>query len=265
MGQIRSRSESGQSLNRTSNRLADQALEDGVDAGEPLHPLSIFFGRDRGMVFFLAFLVLTTIFVPMVTLSQVGRLALALIFVLTLISGAFATIQHRIAIYLVVGLAMSALAVDLIGEFAPSYSPPALDTTLKLVCLSILVFMTLKRTLRPGPVTVYRVIGGIAGYLLIGYAWTFAYQLVVQQAPGAIHFEAGVADTSSRQPNHLIYFSFTTLTTVGYGDVRPVHPVVRSLAVAEALVGQLYIAILIGSLVGMALQAQATRGPREDS
>jgi hypothetical protein len=216
------------------------------------------------MVFFLAFLVLTTIFVPMITLSQLGRLALALIFVLTLISGAFATIQHRIAIYFVVGLAMSALAVDFISEFAPSYSRPALDTTLtilRLVCLSILVFMTLKRTLRPGPVTVYRVIGGIAGYLLIGYTWTFAYQLVVQQAPGAIHFEAAVADTLSRQPNHLIYFSFITLTTVGYGDVRPVHPAVRSLAVAEALVGQLYIAILISSLVGMALQ---TRSVRED-
>jgi hypothetical protein len=209
------------------------------------------------MVFFLAFLALTTIFVPMVTLSQVGRIGLALIFVLTLISGAFATIQQRIAIYLVVGLAMSAFAVDFIGEFAPSYSLPALDTTLKLACLSILVFMTLKRTLRPGPVTVYRVIGGIAGYLLIGYTWTFAYQLVVQQAPGAIHFEAGVADTPSRQPNHLIYFSFITLTTVGYGDVRPVHPVVRSLAVAEALVGQLYLAILIASLVGMALQAKS--------
>jgi len=220
------------------------------------------------MVFFLAFLVLTTIFVPMVTLSQVGRLALALIFVFTLIAGAFATIQHRIAICLVVGLAMSAFVVDFIGEFAPWYSRPALDTTLttlRLSCLSILVFMTLKQTLRPGPVTVYRVMGGIAGYLLIGYTWTFAYQLVVQQAPGAIHFEGGVADTPSREPNHLIYFSFTTLTTVGYGDVRPIHPVVRSLAVAEALVGQLYIAILIGSLVGMALQAQATRGPREDS
>jgi hypothetical protein len=278
MSQIRSRSESEQSSDRTSNHPADQALEDGVDAGEPLHPVSIFFSGDRGMVFFLAFLVLTTIFVPMVTLSQLGRLALALIFIFTLISGAFATIQHRIAIYLVVGLAVSAFAVDLTGEFAPSYSRPALNTTLttlRLACLSILVFMTLKRTLRPGPVTVYRVIGGIAGYLLIGYMWTFAYQLVVQQAPGAIHFEAGVADTPSRDPNHLIYFSFITLTTVGYGDVRPVHPVVRSLAVAEALVGQLYLAILIGSLVGMALQAKsvtedsgdpkATRVPREDS
>jgi hypothetical protein len=61
-----------------------------------------------------------------------------------------------------------------------------------------LVFMTLKRTLRPGPVTLCRVMGGIAGYLLIGFAWTYAYQLVLHQVPGAIHFESPLADTSSR-------------------------------------------------------------------
>jgi len=214
------------------------------------------------MAFFLAFLVLTTIFVPMANLSQLGRLVLSLIFALTLIFGALATIQHRIFIYFVVALTISTFAVDLTVEFAPSHSSPALNTILRLACLSILVFMTLKRTLRPGPVTVYRVIGGIAGYLLIGYTWTFAYQLLVQQVPGAIHFSAGVPDTLSRQPNHLIYFSFITLATVGYGDAYPVHPAVRSLAVAEALVGQLYIAILISSLVGMALQAKSAK---EDS
>jgi Ion channel len=227
------------------------------------------------MVFFLAFLVLATIFVPMVDLPLMGQLALSLIFVLTLISGAFATIQHRIFVGLVITLAISTLAVGLVDEFAPSHISSSLETTLRLSCLSILVIMTLKRTLRPGPVTVYRVMGGIAGYLLIGFTWSFAYQLVVQQVPGAIHFASLVADVPSRQPSHLIYFSFVTLATVGYGDAYPVHPVARSLAVAEALVGQLYIAILIASLVGMALQAKSvkedsenpkgTRAPPEDS
>ena len=211
------------------------------------------------MVFFLAFLVLTTIVVPMADLSLPGRVVLSLTFALTLIFGALATIQHRIFIYFVVALTISTFAVDLIVEFAPSHGSQLLNPMLRLACLSILVFMTLKRTLRPGPITVYRVIGGISGYLLIGFTWTFAYQLLVQQVPGAIHFAAGVPDTLSRQPNHLIYFSFVTLATVGYGDAYPVHPAVRSLAVAEALVGQLYIAILIASLVGMALQAKSAK------
>lgn len=220
--------------------------------------VSLFFGKDRGMVFFLAFLILTTIFVPMVKLSQLGRLTLALVFVLTIVFGALATIRTRIIKYFVAGLAVLALVVELISEFAPTHGALALDTVLKLACLAILVFMTLSRALRPGPVTVYRVIGGIAGYLLIGITWAFAYQLFVEQVPTAIQFEAPLDYSSARQPNDLIYFSFITLTTVGYGDVRPVHPAVRSLAVAEALVGQLYLTILLASLVGMALQAKST-------
>jgi voltage-gated potassium channel Kch len=53
-----------------------------------------------------------------------------------------------------------------------------------------------------------------------------------------------------------IYFSFTTLTTVGYGDAVPMDPVARSLAMAEALTGQLYPAVLIAGVLGVALQAR---------
>ena len=209
------------------------------------------------MVFFLTFLVLTTIVLPMIKVSETGRLVVALAFALTLIFGALATICHRVVVCFVIGLALSTLAIDLIRELSPAHSRPALASTLQLTCALILVLMTLKRTFRPGPVTIYRVIGGIAGYLLIGYTWMFAYQLVVQQIPGAIHFEPGIVDTLPGRSGQLVYFSFTTLTTVGYGDVHPAHPAVRSLAVAEALVGQLYVAILIASLVGMALQTKS--------
>lgn len=209
------------------------------------------------MVFFLGFLVLTTIVLPAVTLSQVGRLALSLAFALMLIFGAFSTIHHRATIYLVMGLTIATFAVDLMAELGPSPSLAALDTALKVAGLSIMFCMTLKRTLRPGRIDGYRVLGGIAGYLLIGLTWTFAYQLLVQRAPSAIHFDPGEAESVPRQPSHLIYFSLTTLTTVGFGDVHPVTPAARALTVAEALVGQLYIAILIASLVGMALQVRS--------
>jgi hypothetical protein len=223
-------------------------------------PTSIFFGKDRGMALFLGFLVLTTIFLPMVTISRFGRLSLSLFFVVTLNSGAFATIRQTFTKYLVVGLSFATFTVSLAAEFT-THRLPILETSLRFTCLSVLLVVTLKRTLRPGRVTVYRVMGGIAGYLLIGFTWAFAYQLVVVLAPAAIHFGYPAAADLSSQPNDLLYFSFITLTTVGYGDVRPIHPVVRSIAVAEALVGQLYLAILIASLVGMALQ---TRSVRED-
>src|SRR5690349_13293574 len=71
------------------------------------------FVRDRGMVVFLAFLVLVIIVLPMVTLSLIARLALSATFALTLILGAFATIRHRILIALVVILALGALSAGL--------------------------------------------------------------------------------------------------------------------------------------------------------
>jgi hypothetical protein len=217
------------------------------------------------MVPFLAFLVFMTFLLPMVPLSELWRLALAVIFALTLIMGALATVRHRVLIGLISALSVASFAEDMTAEFAPQRLTPVPDTTLKLVCLSILIVMTIKQTFRPGPMTIYRVMGGIAGYLLIGFTWTYAYQLVIQFVPDAIHFVSGVTNIPTRQPTHLMYFSFVTLTTVGYGDAYPVYPAARSLAMSEALVGQLYVATLIGALVGMALQTRSTTGEKDDS
>ena len=209
------------------------------------------------MAFFLAFLVLTTIILPVVALSQAGQLALSLAFALMLIFGAFATVHHRTAICLVAGLTIATFTSDLMVALGRAHGFAAVNAGLRVASLSILFCMTLMRTLRPGRITGYRVLGGIAGYLLIGLIWTFAYQMLLQRAPSAIYFEPGAAESLPGQPSHLIYFSFTTLTTVGFGDIHPVSPAARSLTMAEALVGQLYIAILIASLVGMALQARS--------
>jgi len=186
---------------------------------------------------------------------------LSLFFVLMVMSGARATIHHRALRYLVVGLTLTTFTVGLAGELI-AYGLSVWETSLKLTCLSVLLLMTLKRTLRPGPVTIYRVMGGIAGYLLIGYTWVFAYQLLVQTVPAAVQLENAMSDGLSRQPNDLVYFSFITLTTVGYGDVRPVHPLARSMAVAEALVGQLYLAILIMGLVILRTQGRTASSHR---
>jgi hypothetical protein len=98
--------------------------------------------------------------------------------------------------------------------------------------------------------------GGVAAYLLIGVTWAFGYKLLLEEIPDAIHFQSSFAGISTGEPARLLYFSFATLTTLSYGDVYPVHRVARSLAIAEALIGQLYPAILIATLVGMALQAR---------
>jgi hypothetical protein len=119
-----------------------------------------FWREERHLSFFLALLVLMTIFVPMVGESRPGRIAIDLTFAIMLLSGAIATVQKRMLIYLIVALTILEFTADLIAEFNPSFSPRGWDTALKVFCMSILVVMTLKQTfLLPGPVSVHRVMG----------------------------------------------------------------------------------------------------------
>src|SRR5947209_19178083 len=230
-------------------------------------PLFPFWIEDRGLSFFFGFLVFITMFVPMVRLSRSGRIALDLLFALMLFSGAVATIRKKILMYLVIALPGVELIADLIVEFSPSLGHWGWDTALKVSGLAILVVMTLRHTFRPGPVSVHRVMGGVAAYLLIGLTWAFGYKLLMQERPDAIYFQSsfafagtptGLATIPTGEPSRLIYFSFATLTSVSYGDAYPIHRVARSLAMAEALIGQLYPAILIATLVGMTLQARSS-------
>jgi Ion channel len=218
-----------------------------------------FWREDRLLSFFLAFLVLITIFVPMIGLSRAGRIAIDLTFALMLLSGAIATAYKRMLMYLIIALTILEFTADLVVEFHPAFSPLGWDAALKVFCMAILVVMTLKQTFLPGPVTVHRVMGGVAAYLLIGVTWAFAYKLLIEEIPDAIHFQTPLAvGASTGEPTRLIYFSFEILTTVSFGDAYPVHRIARSLATAEALIGQLYPAILIATLVGLALQSRSS-------
>jgi hypothetical protein len=98
----------------------------------------------------------------------------------------------------------------------------------------------------PGAVTLNRVVGALCIYLLLGVLWAMLFAFVDLVEPGAFHDAGRGAGEASR---HLLYYSFVTLTTLGYGDIAPVHPVARTLAYLEAVIGQLYIAVLIASLV----------------
>ena len=105
-----------------------------------------FWREDRHLSFFLAFLVLMTIFVPMVGESRPGRIAIDLTFALMLLSGAIATVNKRMLMSLIIALTILEFTADLIVEFNPSFSPRSWDTALKVFCMAILVVMTLKHT-----------------------------------------------------------------------------------------------------------------------
>jgi hypothetical protein len=96
--------------------------------------------------------------------------------------------------------------------------------------------------------------GAVAAYLLIGISFAFVFGILLEVAPNAL----AIPETSQSEVlalheafNILTYYSFTSLTTLGFGDINPVLPLARTLSYIEAALGQLYLAILIARLVGL--------------
>ncbi len=105
-----------------------------------------------------------------------------------------------------------------------------------------------------GPVTTHRIVGAILLYLLIALIFASLYLFVGAIFPGSfVHMP--IADTPHLGAD-VIYFSLTTITSVGYGDITPAQPIARGLCNLELTCGQLYPAILLARLVSLHLEAK---------
>lgn len=116
-----------------------------------------------------------------------------------------------------------------------------------MIAVAMIALILLSQIFRPGRVSHLRIQGAIAVYLLFGVLWAHAYHIVDIVQPGSFR---GPTDELSNLSGWA-YYSYVTLTTVGYGDITPVTSVARTLSVGEALAGQLYLAVLIARLVAM--------------
>lgn len=106
-----------------------------------------------------------------------------------------------------------------------------------------------------------RIIGAVCVYLMLGVIWALCYALLETIVPGSFEGIAEHAASASWNPDW-VYFSFVTLTTLGYGDILPQTFSARTLSYFEAIVGQFYLAVLVAGLVGAYLsekQGQATK------
>jgi len=93
--------------------------------------------------------------------------------------------------------------------------------------------------------------GAMCVYLLMGLIWAILYGLIFQFWPRSFN---GIEGVDGKAPmDTLLYFSFITLASLGYGDITPVAPLARTLAYLEVISGQLYIAIMLAGLVGLFL------------
>ena len=163
-----------------------------------------------------------------------------------LISGSLIAVS---AMLLGIGLAAAATLLGL-------QKHSILDVHLNAIAWTIMGFalswVVARAVFAPGRVTYHRIIGAVLLYLSMGVVFVGVFAFVALVAPGAI---SGLQmEDDATLASKLIYFSFGTPTTVGSGDMVPVHPFARSLSIIEAMIGQLYPATLLARLVTLEIE-----------
>jgi hypothetical protein len=126
-------------------------------------------------------------------------------------------------------------------------SSPGVIIAIHSVVVIFLVLVAgtmLSHVLKDEVVTGEKVSAAICVYLFIGLTWAYLFSLTHYLEPGSFHIE-------DPDLSHFIYYSFITLSTLGYGDITPLSPSARALSYVEAITGQLYLTVLVARLVGL--------------
>src|SRR5262249_6284462 len=148
-------------------------------------------------------------------------------------------------------LGIPAITARWVNQLRPALVHPAVFLVCALVLLAFVIGHLLYFILRAPVVNVEVLCASISAYLMLGLMWTVAYWLVDQLTPGGAFSFNTNRGAQSMTGFTGFYFSFITLSTVGYGDITPVSRAARWLAAMEAMTGLLYVAVLIARLVSI--------------
>jgi voltage-gated potassium channel len=194
----------------------------------------------------IAFLVLSPF--AQILFPERASIILNFTFTFTIIIGVWSLIDDRKWFLFGLGLATFSFLLSLLHFFISSQLIYIAGIFVLLFFLINSLILAIKYIMFGPKVDINKIMGSVTIYLLIGIIWTLLYALVEEFFTGSFSGTDLAEDGS--QFWDLIYFSFVTLTTLGYGDILPVTTYARTLAYLEAIVGQFYIAILVASLVG---------------
>ncbi len=216
--------------------------------------------REPGLT---ALLVLETalifLVIPLTGMGLLPEWVLQVVFAALIISILAVTWHsHAATIAVLVAVGLSAVGT-LVWREDPTPLTDWLSAGGRLIAITALSIVIGRVVFGSGRVTFHRVQGAVLLYLNFGLFFFTLYRLMsllVLNAFGGLpplgeEFGSGAA---------LLYFSFSTLTTVGYGDIVPLHPLARNLANLEAILGQLYPATLLARLVSLELEHRRQAG-----
>ena len=204
----------------------------------------------RRFALLLGTLLLDLLASPFVESYAVGRVLFNVFSTFVLLSALYTISENKRRFYLGLALWIPAIVGVWLGFFAPSSSWLATAPVLMTFFLIYTIYRLLMHVLRSEEVTSETISAALCVYILLGMVWGMFYFGLESFQPGSYR---GLSDFgySEGLGSSCLYYSYVTLTTLGYGDVTPVTAAARSLSYVEALLGQLFLAVLIARLVGM--------------
>jgi voltage-gated potassium channel len=220
--------------------------------------------RARGEARYLTLLIsllLLFVITPFVETLRYGLVLMSIAVATVIVSGTYAVSERRHLFVVTLIVAAATVATTcLLLVLQREWIVVASDGLL-LLLLGLFSVGILGDVLRRGRISANKIYGAICVYLLIGAAWGFAYVILELINPGSF---SGLVDTGNfdyaGRAMQMRYFSFATLTTLGFGDILPRSPVARTLSMLEAVMGQIYLTVLIARLVGLHIVQASSRG-----
>jgi hypothetical protein len=187
---------------------------------------------------------------PYLKANVISRVILGLLYAAVLLGGAHAVGRDTRRLIVGRGLAIAAIGLQWFYLATHGIWAGRLTGIAFVFFLLFTIGEVLAYILKKGPITADKLHGALAGYIMLAFLWAFFYSLIESFIPGSFVLGgARIDDPSSFL--HLLYFSFTTLTTTGFGDITPVSEQARSFVIIEEFIGVFFVGVLIARLAGL--------------
>ena len=177
-------------------------------------------------------------------------------FSIVLLSAIHAVSQKRSTFVVALLLAVPAFSLDWFGLILAAPSLAHVSRIMSALFTAYVLMVLLSFVLSQKEVTADVLTAAVCGYFFLGFMWAFVYLFLEAVQPGSFQFAQGQTEDAGQ----FLYFSFVTMTTLGYGDITPVATGSRSLAALSAVMGQLYLAVTIARLVGLHISQSQKQG-----
>jgi hypothetical protein len=216
--------------------------------------------------YLLVSLLLLFLISPLFEELDVAKIIISIFLSAVLVSAVYAVSQNKGLFVFSILLLCPALVGNWSIYFVESLSLELMGRSFSALFLAFAAISMMNHVFREDHVTADTVAGAICVYLLIGLTWAYLYSVTELLLPGSFIFgplttrSAGslVHDKSSL----FFYYSFVTLTTLGYGDITPITPPARSLSMLEAVTGPVYLTVLVARLVALHISHSGQDKPR---